>query len=87
MSKTTFGIFHLAADTLTYSDQNVNVIHMDRQLRFGVILQYTVILLSYDGTYMYYISIERQIIRLSNDINNIRMNKRILLKINREIEK
>ena len=36
---------------------------------------------------MYHISIKRQIIRLSNDINNIRMDKRILLKINKEIKK
>ena len=32
--------------------------------------------------HMYHISMKRQIIRLSNDINNIRMDKRILLKIN-----
>ena len=36
---------------------------------------------------MYHISIERQIIRLSNDMNNIRMDKRILLIIKQEIEK
>ena len=30
---------------------------------------------------------KKQIIRLSNDMNNIRMNTRILLKINEEIEK
>ena len=36
---------------------------------------------------MYHMLIKRQIIRLSNDINNIKMGKRILLKINQEIEK
>ena len=36
---------------------------------------------------IYYMSIKRQIIRLSNDIDNIKMVKRILLKINYEIEK
>ena len=36
---------------------------------------------------MYHMSTKSQIIRLSNDMNNIRMNKRILLKINEEIEK
>ena len=36
---------------------------------------------------MYHISIKRQIIRLSNDINNIKVGKRILLKINKEFEK
>ena len=35
---------------------------------------------------MYHIS-GKDIIRLCNDMNNIRMNKRILMKINREIEK
>ena len=32
--------------------------------------------------HMYHISIERQIIRLSNDIDNIKMGERMLLKIN-----
>ena len=36
---------------------------------------------------IYHISIKRQILRLSNDIDNIKMVKRILLKINYEIEK
>ena len=31
---------------------------------------------------MYHMLIERQMIRLSNDIDNIKMGKRILLKIN-----
>ena len=35
---------------------------------------------------MYHILIKRQILRLSNDMNNIRMDKRILLKINYKIE-
>ena len=34
------------------------------------------------GTHMYHISIYRQIIRLSNDMNNIIMDKRIFMKIN-----
>ena len=42
----------------------------------------TVIYFTFNGTHMYHISIKRQIIRLSIDINNIRMDKRILLKIN-----
>ena len=36
---------------------------------------------------MYYIFIKRQMIRLSNDIRNIKMGKRILLKINWKFEK
>ena len=36
---------------------------------------------------MYYVLIERQIIRLSNGISNIKMGKRMLLKINKRIEK
>ena len=36
---------------------------------------------------MYYILIERQIIRLSNGISNIKMGKRMLLKINQNNEK
>ena len=36
---------------------------------------------------MYYILIERQIIRLSNGISNIKMGKRILLKINKKKRK
>ena len=36
---------------------------------------------------MYYVLIERQIIRLSNGISNINMGKRMLLKINKRIEK
>ena len=40
-----------------------------------------------NGTHMYHVSIKRQIIRLSNDMNNIKMDKRILLKINKEMEK
>ena len=36
---------------------------------------------------MYYILIERQIIRLSNGISNIKMGKRMLLKINPKNEK
>ena len=36
---------------------------------------------------MYYILIKRQIIRLSNGISNIKMGKRMLLKINQENEK
>ena len=36
---------------------------------------------------MYYILIKRQIIRLSNGISNIKMGKRMLLKINNKNEK
>ena len=36
---------------------------------------------------MYYILIERQIIRLSNGISNIKMGKRMLLKINKKKRK
>ena len=36
---------------------------------------------------MYYVLIERQIIRLSNGISNIKMGKIMLLKINKRIEK
>ena len=36
---------------------------------------------------MYYIVIKRQIIRLSNGIGNIKMGKRVLLKINYKNEK
>ena len=36
---------------------------------------------------MYYIVIKRQIIRLSNGISNIKMGKRMLLKINYKNEK
>ena len=36
---------------------------------------------------MYYILIERQIISLSNGISNIKMGKRMLLKINQKNEK
>ena len=36
---------------------------------------------------MYYILIERQIIRLSNGISNIKMGKGMLLKINQKKEK
>ena len=36
---------------------------------------------------MYYVLIERQIIRLSNGIHNIKMGKRMLLKINKINEK
>ena len=36
---------------------------------------------------MYYILIERQIVRLSNGISNIKMGKRMLLKINQRNEK
>ena len=36
---------------------------------------------------MFYILIERQIIRLSNGISNIKMGKRMLLKINQKNEK
>ena len=39
------------------------------------------LLLSIYGTHMFHISIKRHIIRLSNDMNNIRMDKRILLKM------
>ena len=56
----------------------------DRLLWFWAILQYrqtTVIYLTSNGTHMYHISIKRQIIRLSNDMNNVRMDKEILLKI------
>ena len=35
---------------------------------------------------MYYILIKRQIIRLSNDISNIKMGKRMLLKISQKKE-
>ena len=41
----------------------------------------TVIYFTSNGIHMFHISIERQILRLSNDMNNIRMDKRILLKI------
>ena len=36
---------------------------------------------------MYHVLIKRQVIRLSNDIRNMKMCKRILMKINREFEK
>ena len=36
---------------------------------------------------MYYILIERRIIRLSNGISNIKMGERMLLKINQKNEK
>ena len=35
-----------------------------------------------EGTHVYHILIKRQIKRLSNDISNIKMGKRMLLKIN-----
>ena len=35
-----------------------------------------------EGTHMYHILIKRQILRLSNDINNIKMEKRMPLRIN-----
>ena len=40
-----------------------------------------------EGIHMYYILIKRQLIRLSNGICNIRMVKRMLLKINNKNEK
>ena len=40
-----------------------------------------------EGIYMYYILIKRQIIRLSNGISNIKIGKRMLLKINNKNEK
>ena len=57
----------------------------DSLLRFGAILQYSqysaVIHFTAGGTNMYDILITRQITRLSNDISNIQMGKRIFLKI------
>ena len=60
----------------------------DRRLWFGAILQYShstfVIFFTSEGIHMYYILIERQIRRLSNGISNIKMGKRMLLKINQK---
>ena len=39
-----------------------------------------VIFFTSEGTHVYYILIKRQIIRLSNDISDIKMGKRMLLK-------
>ena len=58
----------------------------DRLLWFWAILWYwhytTAIYFTSKCTHMYHMLIKRQIIGLSNDIDNIKMGKRILLKIN-----
>ena len=41
----------------------------------------TVIYFTSEGTHMYHILIKRQILRLSDDINNIKMGKRCLRKL------
>ena len=48
----------------------------------AVLALHYIIYFTSKGTHMYHMLIKIQIIRLSNDIDNIKMGKRILLKIN-----